>query len=124
MRMETKICPRCENECREIDPRCKKCGHKFYMICEGCGRDVRGFRLCGECRIPGYKRTSDERNPGSFHADLFDFERLDKDIDRREIDKSHAKHAHYFPYYPWDCYDQHRRLQKLNKKQAKKGKKQ
>lgn len=60
--MFNKICPNCENECREVDARCKECGYQFMMLCEGCGRDVKGFSLCKECRQQGYKRAPFDKN--------------------------------------------------------------
>ena len=118
MGMETEIkeCPQCKNQCREVDARCKNCGYRFWMVCGGCGRDVRGRTLCNECSVPGYKRCADPRSPNAFKSDLFDFERLDEKLRRREVDVSHPEHGHYLPYRPWDCYDQYKRLQKLNKK--------
>lgn len=109
--METKICPNCGEMLLEIKPRCS-CGHKFTMLCEGCGRDVKGYSLCGECRIHGNKRCPDPRNA----PENFDFEGFEEKKDRHEIDPGHPKHAHHIPHYDWDCYDQYKRLQKLNKK--------
>jgi hypothetical protein len=118
MRMEDKTCPKCGSECREIDPRCKKegCGHKFVMLCEGCGRDVVGFTLCDECRLPGYKRAPFSKDSTPFSGDEWlDYENMpDDEIVRRPHQSSRNYYNHYSPdNRSWN------RLKKLNKKLKK-----
>ena len=115
--METKICSQCKKKCREVDARCKECGYRFMMLCEGCGRDVKGFTLCKECRQQGYKRAPFEKDSTPFSGDEWlDYENEDMD-DFGPKRKSHLRH------FDWDCYDQYKRLQKLNKNMGKKKKK-
>jgi len=57
---ETKQCPRCDTTVLERRPICRKCGFRFPMSCEGCGREVVGRVFCPECIEPGvyhFQRT-------------------------------------------------------------------
>ena len=117
---EIKECPQCKTKCEERRPRCKKCGYRFVMLCEGCGRDVKGFSFCKECRQPGYKRAASAKDAIPFPGDEWiEYENMDEYIEGHNKLKTHGHHRHY----DWDCYDQYKRLQKLNKKLKKESKK-
>lgn len=118
--VKTKICPKCKKRCGEIDARCKECGYRFMVLCEGCGRDVCGYTLCADCRIPGHKRPPFAKDSTPFSGDEW--------LDYEGVEFGHSKELHthssrHNPHFDWDCYDQYKRLQKLNKKSKKKAKK-
>ena len=50
---ETKQCPRCGKKVLNRRAKCQKCGYRFPMSCEGCGRETVGRVFCPECAESG-----------------------------------------------------------------------